>query len=138
MGVRGGLLHFQRSSFQIERHSGGEHLDMTDFFSAGLEKHVAISRGAACAKSLEEVLQTDADFALDAADGLLQRARTRDRVFRRGPDIGVYLRRDKTWQLFLRLEGLRFGRTGGVAENIPRRGINVTAAGGFHTGDNSA
>jgi hypothetical protein len=53
----------------------GEHLDMRDLLGAGLQKHLPIFDRPARAPGLEQILQTDADLALDAADGLLQHAR---------------------------------------------------------------
>jgi hypothetical protein len=43
-----------------------------DLLGAGVEEHVSVAVGAAEAPALEEVLEADADLALDSADRLLQ------------------------------------------------------------------
>jgi len=48
---------------------------MRDFLGARLEKKVAVFRRTSRPPGLEKVLQTNANFSLHTADGLLQRAR---------------------------------------------------------------
>lgn len=69
------VLELGGGLFQVQRHRGCEHLDMADLLGRGVEEHVAIlAVGCAAAPSLEEILHADADFALDAADRLLEHA----------------------------------------------------------------
>ena len=68
------FLKRDRSLFKIERDRGGQHLDVADFFGSRVEQHVAILRRSARTPGLKEVLHTNADFAFNTADGLLQHA----------------------------------------------------------------
>ncbi|MET4022687.1 hypothetical protein ABIC10_007823 [Bradyrhizobium sp. S3.2.12] len=79
IGLHRGLLRRYGRILQVQCNSGGQHLDMADFFRRRVEKDVAIFRRSASAPSLKEVLQADPDLSFHAADRLLQLA-SEDRI----------------------------------------------------------
>lgn len=66
------LLHRRGRGLEVERHRGGEHLDVPDLLGARVQEHVLVAGGAAEVPGLEEVLEADADLTLDSADRLLE------------------------------------------------------------------
>ncbi len=65
------ILQRRRCAFEVQGHGGREHLDMGNLFGCGGEQHVPVLRVALC-PALEEVLQADANLALNATDRLLE------------------------------------------------------------------
>ena len=69
------LLQLGRRRLQVQRHGGGQHLDVANFLGCGVHQHVAVFRvRPARAPGLEKVLHANAYFAFHAPDRLLQHA----------------------------------------------------------------